>query len=148
MTNTSDNTNPSTDTRAAPGTRTYHGSCVCGAIRFEADIDLQAGTSRCNCTICTKASLWSAIIKPSSFRLLSGEESLSDFQRNGRFSHFLFCKHCGTRPFSRGDAPWTGGPYYSIQLTCLDDADLSNIPVMHFDGRHDKWESPRVERTP
>jgi hypothetical protein len=145
MTNT---TETSETKRRAAGPQTYRGSCHCGAVRFEADIDLEAGTSRCTCTICTKASLWSAIIKPEAFRLLAGEDQLADYQRGGKFSHFLFCRTCGTRPFSRGDAPWTGGPYVSVQLTCLDDADLSDVPVKEFDGRHDDWQTPRLFRTP
>lgn len=41
-----------------------------------------------------------------------------------------------------------GGAYVSVQLTCLDDADLSDVPVTYCDGRHDDWEHPRTERSP
>lgn len=44
--------------------KTYHGSCHCGAVKFEADLDLTQSSYRCNCSICRRTRFWPAVARP------------------------------------------------------------------------------------
>ena len=60
--------------------KTYSGSCHCGVVRFEVDLDIAAGTGKCNCTLCVKMRLWSVQTDPEAFRLIAGEADLTDYR--------------------------------------------------------------------
>ncbi len=129
--------------------RTYCGSCHCGAIRFETDLDISAGTGKCNCTLCRKIRLWSVKASPAAFRVRAGEAALVDYQLNNPVAHHLFCGRCGVRPFERVDVPnMTGATYYNINIACLDDVDIEELmaaPVRYYDGLNDDWGSTPAE---
>ena len=128
--------------------RTYQGSCHCGAVRFEADLDFAAGTAKCNCSICFKTRAWMAFIPADSFRLLAGEQSLSDYQFGKKVLHHRFCAQCGVRPFTHGVDP-KGNRMYALKVNCLDGVEpgeLADAPVQYMDMLHDDFKAPAETR--
>jgi hypothetical protein len=121
--------------------KTFTGGCHCGKVRYEVSLDLSKGVSRCNCTICQKLGRTGVIVKPDAFRLLAGDAELHDYQWGGRIGHHLFCRHCGVHAFGRGHLDVLGGDYVSINANCLDDVEPIDLPVQHWDGRHNNWQA-------
>ncbi|MBN9418842.1 MAG: GFA family protein [Candidatus Eremiobacteraeota bacterium] len=129
--------------------KTYQGSCHCQKVRFQADIDLEAGTGKCNCSFCIKVRDWIVLIKPEAFQLLSDASELGDYGFTSQsVNRHLFCQHCGVRLYSKCHLPELGGDFISIMVSVLDgisDEQLVALPVQFFDGRHDNWfEAPKV----
>ena len=121
--------------------KTYQGSCHCGAVRFEADLDLAQPSYRCNCSICRRNRFWPAVAREGGLRLLAGQEMLTEYLFNSKKNQHFFCKVCGVRPFGVGnDTPM--GKMYGVNIGCLEgitEEELSRIPITYVDGMHDKW---------
>lgn len=130
--------------------KTYSGSCHCGSVRYEADLDLAAGTTRCNCSICSKGRAWFAFAKgAAALRLVSGTETLGEyrFAPPGRPAPFLthcFCNRCGIRVFAKGGPlPELGGTFYGVHVMTLDNVEtdeLAAAPIRYQDMRHDRFD--------
>jgi hypothetical protein len=122
--------------------KTYHGSCHCGAVRFEADIDLTQGTSRCNCSVCAKGRFWKVIVGGDELRVVTGSEKLIAYRFGGGAITHFFCDTCGMKPFGQGEME-SMGKFYGVNVACLDDMpvkDLVAAPLEYQDGLHDHWE--------
>jgi hypothetical protein len=134
--------------------KTYKGSCHCGAVRFECDLDLAEGTTRCNCSFCAKARFWMAFAKGDAFRLLQGADVLTDYRHtppsmSAPFLHLFFCSRCGVRPFTKGGSlPEFGGEFHAVNVACLNDVtdeELAQAPIRYADGRNDNWKATPAE---
>ena len=120
----------------------YQGACHCGAVAFEAELDLAAGTSKCNCSICQKSRFWKAIVLADKFRLLRGADLLADYQFGREVIHHRFCRQCGVKIFGSGDFEPIGA-FYALNLACLTNAtdeELAAVPVKFENGRDDRWD--------
>jgi hypothetical protein len=122
-------------------TRNHDGSCHCGAVRFRAQLDLGRGATRCNCSICTKLGLTALLVKPPAFTLLAGAGGLGAYQWGGKIATRYFCKVCGVFVYAQGHLAEVGGDFVSINLNCVDDVDVDQLPIAYWDGRHDNWEA-------
>ena len=129
--------------------KTYHGGCHCGAVKFSADLDLAAGTSRCNCSYCRKLRTWSARSTPAGFHLDKGADDLGSYVfENGTGAEHRFCRTCGLTLFVTGDIPELGGAYVSVMVSVLEDAteeELIAAPLTWCDGLHNNWWNPPAE---
>ena len=123
---------------------TYRGSCHCGAVRFEADLDLAQPTYRCNCSICRRTRFWAAVAREDGFRLLAGQDRLVKYLFHSRKNEHWFCATCGVRAFGVGtDTPI--GRMVGVNVGCLEglsEEALARIPITYVDGMNDRVEAP------
>ena len=98
-----------------------HGSCHCGNIKYEADVDPDSAHI-CNCSDCqmlTGSAFRVTVHAPSSsFRLLSGKpKAYVKTADSGTKRRHSFCPNCGTPVNSSAD---TDAPErYSLRVGCL-----------------------------
>lgn len=112
---------------------THKGACHCGAVAFEAELDLSQ-VIECDCTHCYAKGFQLTFTTPDRFRLLSGEERLTKYQFNKHVIDHLFCSACGVQPFGRGAAPG-GQEMVAVNIRTLRDVEPYSVAVQRFPGR-------------
>ena len=110
----------------------YQASRHCGAVGYQADIDLAKGANKCNCSPCTKSRAGFAFVPGARVRNITDEDHLADDRwippgKPEPFLHFQFCKTCGVRAFGWGDHPSFGGKVYVVPVTALDNVDPDEL---------------------
>lgn len=111
--------------------QTYQGSCHCGAIKFEIDIDFTEFT-RCDCSLCRKKNAIMAKVSEKQFRLIQGEDKLGLYMWNSHIAKHHFCNECGIYTFHRKRV---SPDFLGINVFCLDNIDISDVPIVDVDGQ-------------
>lgn len=92
------------------------GTCHCGRVRYEVDIDLgAAGVKQA-----LRSDARTALIRSSAFRLLAGGADLDDNQFTTVVGANQACRFCGIRTFGKGRMKALGGDFYAVNLATLD----------------------------
>ncbi len=112
------------------------GGCHCGAVRFEAALPAVVEAQDCNCSICARTGFIHVIVPEARFRLVQGQDSLTEYTFNTGVARHLFCRVCGIKSFYR---PRSNPDGWSVNANCLDDAESLDIKIEAFDGRN--WEA-------
>ena len=113
----------------------HNGGCHCGRIRFEVEAPEDLEVNECNCSICRMTGHLHLIVRKDEFKLLSGQDHISNYQFNTGVAQHYFCSNCGVRSFY---VPRSNPDGYSVNARCLDPGTVKSLSVDSFDGRN--WE--------
>jgi hypothetical protein len=99
-------------------------------VRFEVVSDFPELTV-CDCSICRRKNALMVKVHEDKFKLLSGVESLSEYQFHTRAARHYFCKVCGIYPFHRKRVT---PDFLGINVHCLEGFKPDGIPVRQTVG--------------
>jgi hypothetical protein len=111
----------------------YKGSCHCGNVAFEAEGEL-TGAMACNCSICSRKGALMWFVPHDKLRLLTPDSNAATYTFNKHVVKHRFCPKCGMHPYGEGVDP-KGNRMAAINIRCLQDIDLTAVPVQNFDGK-------------
>lgn len=119
-----------------------NGSCLCGAVAYEADAPVER-IVHCHCRTCRKThgTAFSSVaaVSRDEFRWLRGEEVLGAIESSpGKFRRF--CSKCGSHVMAERATQ----PVVLLRLGCLD-TEVRNVPQVHI-WRSDAapWYDPKI----
>ena len=122
---------------------THRGGCHCGRVRFEVDAPARLEVLDCNCSICRLTGFLHLIVPSSAFRLLAGEDDLSEYRFGSGIARHRFCRVCGIKSFYHPRSHPLG---IDVNVRALDPGTVAALAVTAFDGAH--WEQHAAALAP
>lgn len=114
---------------------TAQGGCHCGKVAFEVRLQNSVTVQHCNCSMCSLLGFIHLIVPAERFRLIRGEEFLTEYRFNTGAARHLFCRCCGIKSYY---IPRSNPDGYSINLRCLELPQGVAVTEERFDGEN--WE--------
>ena len=109
---------------------THNGGCHCGRVRFEVDAPAHIDALDCNCSICRMTGFLHLIVPASRFRLVAGDDALTEYTFNTGAAKHRFCRHCGVKSFY---IPRSHPDGVDVNVRCIDEGTIESIEVTPFD---------------
>jgi hypothetical protein len=111
----------------------YKGSCHCGKVAYEVEGTIDSALS-CNCSMCSRRGSLLWFVPREKLNLVTPESAAGTYTFNKHAIKHRFCPSCGIHPYGEAVDP-KGKRMAAINLRCLEDVDLSKIPVHEFNGK-------------
>lgn len=115
---------------------THRGGCHCRRVLFEVDASADITVQDCNCSLCRATGFLHLIVPLARFRLLSGQEFLTEYTFNTGIAKHFFCKVCGIKSFY---IPRSNPDGIDVNARCLDPGTVQEMTIEAFDGNN--WEA-------
>ena len=118
--------------------KSVHGGCLCGAVRFEAELPSK-WCAHCHCSMCRRAHgagyvTWVGF-DGSQFRLLQGDDRLA-WYASSPGARRGFCRDCGSTMLFESER-WAGETH--VALACIDEAIDRQPQANVFYDAHVDW---------
>jgi len=88
----------------------------------------------CNCSMCSRKGVLMWFVPRDALVLSTPEEAASSYTFNKHVIRHRFCPTCGIHPYGEAVDP-KGNRMAAVNVRCLENVDLTALPVHHHDGR-------------
>jgi hypothetical protein len=117
----------------------YHGSCLCGGIRYEISGAIK-NIICCHCTECRKAQgsafATNGVVADADFKIIAGDELLTRYEHSPGYAKF-FCGRCGSPIISKSEHK---PGVVRVRIGTIE-GDITERPMAHiFVGSKANWE--------
>ena len=110
----------------------YFGGCHCGEIKFKFCSYEAVEIWKCNCSICEMLDYEHLFIGHDDFKIIKGNELITEYSFGTKKAKHFFCKGCGIKSFYQ---PRSHPHSFSINLKCVENPpEIKNIVC--FDGKN------------